>query len=1130
MSDRLIVRGAREHNLKDVSVDLPRDAMIVFTGLSGSGKSSLAFDTIFAEGQRRYVESLSAYARQFLGQMDKPDVDFIEGLSPAVSIDQKSTSRNPRSTVGTITEVYDYLRLLFARAGPHCPECGEAIARQTPQQIVDRVLELAEGTRFQVLAPVVRGRKGEYVDLFRQLSGQGFARARVDGEIIQLTEPPKLDKQKKHTIEVVVDRLAVKSSAKQRLTDSVETALNLASGLLLLDFVDLPEKDPGRERRFSEKLACPNDHPLAIDELEPRSFSFNSPYGACPVCTGLGTRMEVDPELLVPDPEKSLDEGAIQPWSGANVSQYFERLLAALAKDLKIKTTTPFAELPAKAKKSLLTGHDKQVHVSYQNRYGRERSYYTTFEGVIPYVERRHAEASSDTGRERFEEYMREVPCLACNGARLKPISLAVTLGGKNIAEISAMSIDEVHDFLRGMELSPREKQIAERVVKEIGERLRFLLDVGLDYLALSRPAGSLSGGEAQRIRLATQIGSGLVGVLYVLDEPSIGLHQRDNRRLIDTLVRLKDLGNTLIVVEHDEDTIDHADWVVDIGPGAGEHGGQVVVSGTVEDLRNHPDSITGAYISGRREIPIPAIRRPLTEGRELTVYGARQNNLQDIDVTIPLGVFVAVTGVSGSGKSTLVNDILYTSLARQIYGARAVPGRHTKISGMDQVDKVIHVDQSPIGRTPRSNPATYTGVWDHVRKLFAETPEAKVRGYLQGRFSFNVKGGRCEACSGDGTLKIEMNFLPDVYVPCEVCHGARYNRETLEVHYKGKTVADVLDMPIEEAAEFFAAIPAISRHLTTLVEVGLGYVRLGQPAPTLSGGEAQRVKLASELQRRSTGRTVYVLDEPTTGLHFEDIRKLLGVLGGLVDKGNSVLVIEHNLDVIKTADWIIDLGPDGGRRGGTLVGEGTPEEIAANPASYTGEFLKEILAGRAAKPSAKVLAAEAKVLPVKKVAAKKAPAKAAATKVAATKTAPAKKAAATKTAATKTAAAKTSASKTSAAKTATKITATKAAAKKTPARNGQPADAADLSGLAGTTGVVPARSWRLTAGALPPEPRSVEGAGACCRQPVSGRPAGEPFRPDGKLRMSAQRCRSDPQVRLRLRSRRNTITSEERP
>ncbi|TDW22206.1 excinuclease ABC subunit UvrA [Kribbella kalugense] len=994
MSDRLIVRGAREHNLKDVSVDLPRDAMIVFTGLSGSGKSSLAFDTIFAEGQRRYVESLSAYARQFLGQMDKPDVDFIEGLSPAVSIDQKSTSRNPRSTVGTITEVYDYLRLLFARAGrPHCPECGEPIARQTPQQIVDRVLELEEGTRFQVLAPVVRGRKGEYLDLFRQLSGQGLSRARVDGETIQLTDPPKLDKQKKHNIEVVVDRLAVKESAKRRLTDSVETALGLASGLLVLDFVDLPEDDPHRERRFSEKLACPNDHPLAIDELEPRSFSFNSPYGACPVCTGLGTRMEVDPELLVPDPSKSLDEGAIQPWSGQNVSQYFERLLDALAKDLKFKTSTPFGELPAKAKKALLTGHDKQVHVSYQNRYGRERSYYTSFEGVIPYVERRHAEASSDTGRERFEEYMREVPCLACNGARLKPISLAVTLGGKNIAEISAMSIDEVHDFLVGMELSPREKQIAERVVKEIGERLRFLLDVGLDYLALSRPAGSLSGGEAQRIRLATQIGSGLVGVLYVLDEPSIGLHQRDNRRLIDTLVRLKELGNTLIVVEHDEDTIDHADWVVDIGPGAGEHGGQVVVSGTVEDLRNHPDSITGQYISGRREIPIPPVRRPLTEGRELTVYGARQNNLQDIDVTIPLGVFVAVTGVSGSGKSTLVNDILYTSLARQIYGARAVPGRHTKISGMELVDKVIHVDQSPIGRTPRSNPATYTGVWDHVRKLFAETPEAKVRGYLQGRFSFNVKGGRCEACSGDGTLKIEMNFLPDVYVPCEVCHGARYNRETLEVHYKNKTVADVLDMPIEEAAEFFAAIPAISRHLTTLVEVGLGYVRLGQPAPTLSGGEAQRVKLASELQRRSTGRTVYVLDEPTTGLHFEDIRKLLGVLSGLVDKGNSVLVIEHNLDVIKTADWLIDLGPDGGRRGGTLIAEGTPEEVAANPASYTGQFLAEILKGRAAKPSARKQAAAVEAKPAKKAAAKKTVAKKTVAKKTA-KAAPAKKAA----------------------------------------------------------------------------------------------------------------------------------------
>ena len=984
MADRLIVRGAREHNLKDVSLDLPRDALIVFTGLSGSGKSSLAFDTIFAEGQRRYVESLSAYARQFLGQMDKPDVDFIEGLSPAVSIDQKSTSRNPRSTVGTITEVYDYLRLLFARAGrPHCPECGEPISRQTPQQIVDRVLELEEGTRFQVLAPVVRGRKGEYADLFRQLTGQGFSRARVDGEIHQLTEPPKLDKQKKHTIDVVVDRLAVKPSAKRRLTDSVETALNLAGGIVTLDFVDRDEKDPHRERRFSEKLACPNDHPLQIDELEPRSFSFNSPYGACPTCSGLGTRMEVDPELVVPDPERSLEQGAIQPWSGANVSQYFDRLLTALSDELGISTTTPFAELPAKAKKSLLTGHDRQVHVKYKNRYGRERSYYTTFEGVIPYVERRHAEAGSDMSRERFEGYMREVPCLACNGARLKPISLAVTIGGKNIAEISALSIDGVREFLSDLDLTPRERQIAERVTKEIGERLQFLLDVGLDYLTLDRPSGSLSGGEAQRIRLATQIGSGLVGVLYVLDEPSIGLHQRDNRRLIETLLRLRDLGNTLIVVEHDEDTIDHADWVVDIGPGAGEHGGQVVVSGTVEDLRNHPDSLTGRYLSGRREIPMPAVRRPRSEGRELTVYGAREHNLKDIDVTFPLGLFVAITGVSGSGKSTLVNDILYTSLAKQIYGARDVPGRHTKIDGLQNVDKVIHVDQSPIGRTPRSNPATYTGVFDNIRKLFAETPEAKVRGYQPGRFSFNVKGGRCEACSGDGTLKIEMNFLPDVYVPCEVCHGARYNRETLEVHYKGKTVSDVLDMSIEEAAEFFAAIPAIARHLITLNEVGLGYVRLGQPAPTLSGGEAQRVKLASELQKRSTGRTVYVLDEPTTGLHFEDIRKLLEVLSSLVDKGNSVLVIEHNLDVIKTADWIVDLGPDGGIRGGTLVAEGTPEDVARNASSYTGQFLKEILAGRAAKPSAKTSSAGR----TRKPAATKATAKRVAAKAPAKKT-----------------------------------------------------------------------------------------------------------------------------------------------
>jgi excinuclease ABC subunit A len=944
VADQLIIRGAREHNLKDVSLDLPRDSMIVFTGLSGSGKSSLAFDTIFAEGQRRYVESLSAYARQFLGQMDKPDVDFIEGLSPAVSIDQKSTSRNPRSTVGTITEVYDYLRLLYARAGrPHCPECGRPIARQTPQQIVDRVLELDDGSRFQVLAPVIRGRKGEYTDLFRQLQTQGYSRVRVDGDVHAVTEAPKLDKQKKHTIEVVVDRLTVKASAKRRLTDSIETALGLSGGLVTLDFVDLPPDDEHRQRTFSEHLACLYDN-LSFEELEPRSFSFNSPYGACTQCHGLGTKMEVDPELVVPDPAKSLAESAISPWSSAHISEYFSRLVDALADELDFSVEAPFAELPARAQRALLQGHPTKVHVRYQNRYGRERSYYSAFEGAIPYIKRRHAEAESDTSRERLEGFMREVPCDSCGGARLKPISLAVTLGGKNIAEVCALPVGDAAAFLREMDLSPRERQIGERVLKEIAERLRFLLDVGLDYLTLNRPSGSLSGGEAQRIRLATQIGAGLVGVLYVLDEPSIGLHQRDNHRLIDTLVRLRDLGNTLIVVEHDEDTIRTADWVVDIGPGAGEHGGQIVVSGSVDELLNHHDSLTGAYLSGRREIPVPATRRPLTPGRELNVSGAREHNLRDLDVTFPLGVLIAITGVSGSGKSTLVNDILYKALAKQIYGARDIPGRHRSVTGLEHVDKVIHVDQSAIGRTPRSNPATYTGVFDHVRRLFAETPEAKMRGYLPGRFSFNVKGGRCDACSGDGTIKIEMNFLPDVYVPCEVCHGARYNRETLEVHFKGKTVSDVLDMPIEEAVEFFAAIPAIARHLRTLVDVGLGYVRLGQPAPTLSGGEAQRVKLAAELQKRSTGRTVYVLDEPTTGLHFEDINKLLGVLGRLVDQGNTVIVIEHNLDVIKTADWLIDLGPEGGVRGGLLVGEGTPEDLIANPDSYTGAFLKPVL------------------------------------------------------------------------------------------------------------------------------------------------------------------------------------------
>ncbi|WBB75445.1 excinuclease ABC subunit UvrA [Micromonospora sp. WMMD1128] len=945
MADRLIIRGAREHNLRDVSLDLPRDALIVFTGLSGSGKSSLAFDTIFAEGQRRYVESLSSYARQFLGQMDKPDVDFIEGLSPAVSIDQKSTSRNPRSTVGTITEVYDYLRLLFARIGePHCPVCGERISRQSPQQIVDRVLAMPEGTRFMVLAPVVRGRKGEYVDLFAELQAKGYARARVDGVVHPLTEPPKLKKQEKHTIEVVIDRLSVKATAKQRLTDSVEAALGLSSGLVLLDFVDLSEDDPARERRYSEHLACPNDHPLAIEDLEPRVFSFNAPYGACPECTGLGTKKEVDPELVIPDPERTLREGAIQPWATGHNLEYFLRLLEALGEAEHFDVDTPWRALPSRAQKTILHGSDDQVHVRYRNKYGRERSYYTGFEGVVQWIERRHTDTESEWSRDKYEGYMRDVPCAACGGARLKPEVLAVTLAGRSIAEVCNLSVGEAADLLAGIELTDRQKMIAERVLKEINARLKFLLDVGLDYLSLDRPAGTLSGGEAQRIRLATQIGSGLVGVLYVLDEPSIGLHQRDNHRLIETLLRLRGLGNTLIVVEHDEDTIRVADWIVDIGPGAGEHGGKIVHSGSVPALLDNDESVTGAYLAGRKAIPTPATRRPQTPGRELVVHGAREHNLRNLTVGFPLGQLIAVTGVSGSGKSTLVNDILYTVLANQINGARLVPGRHTRITGLEHVDKVVGVDQSPIGRTPRSNPATYTGVWDHVRKLFAETTEAKVRGYGPGRFSFNVKGGRCEACSGDGTIKIEMNFLPDVYVPCEVCKGARYNRETLEVHYKGRTVAEVLDMPIEEAADFFSAIPAIHRHLKTLVDVGLGYVRLGQPAPTLSGGEAQRVKLASELQKRSTGRTVYVLDEPTTGLHFEDIRKLLMVLEGLVDKGNTVITIEHNLDVIKTADWLIDMGPEGGHRGGTVLATGTPEEVAEVPESHTGEFLRPIL------------------------------------------------------------------------------------------------------------------------------------------------------------------------------------------
>ncbi len=943
---RLVVKGAREHNLRNVDLDLPRDAMIVFTGLSGSGKSSLAFDTIFAEGQRRYVESLSAYARQFLGQVDKPDVDFIEGLSPAVSIDQKSTSKNPRSTVGTITEIYDYMRLLWARVGrPHCPVCGEPIARQTPQQIVDQLLELDPGTRFQVLAPVVRGRKGEFVDLFKELTAKGYSRARVDGELVQLSDPPKLGKQFKHTIEVVVDRLVVKEEISQRLTDSVETALGLAEGRLLVEFVDLDAEDPERIRAFSENLACPNEHPLAIDEIEPRSFSFNNPFGACSACSGIGTRLEVDEELIVPNPELSLGEGAIAPWAlGTATTEYWNRLLEGLAHELGFSMKTSWEKLPKDVRNTVLHGKDHKVVVQYKNRFGRERKYSTGFEGAIQYVHRKHGETDSDWARDRYEEYMRQIPCPECNGARLNPASLSVLINGKSIAEVAALPMRECAEFLGSLTLTNREAQIANQVLKEIQARLTFLLDVGLEYLNLERPSGTLSGGEAQRIRLATQIGSGLVGVLYVLDEPSIGLHQRDNRRLIETLTRLRDLGNTLIVVEHDEDTIHEADWVVDIGPGAGEHGGQVVHSGTYKELLENPDSLTGAYLSGRRKIDIPTKRRKYDKKRELKVVGARENNLNNVDATFPLGLFTAVTGVSGSGKSTLVNEILYKVLANKLNGAKQVAGRHRTVAGLEHLDKVVHVDQSPIGRTPRSNPATYTGVFDNIRKLFAETTEAKVRGYQPGRFSFNVKGGRCEACSGDGTLKIEMNFLPDVYVPCEVCHGARYNRETLEVHYKGKTIADVLNMPIEEGAEFFAAFTPIARHLNTLVDVGLGYVRLGQPATTLSGGEAQRVKLAAELQKRSNGRSIYVLDEPTTGLHFEDIRKLLMVLQGLVDKGNTVITIEHNLDVIKSADWIVDLGPNGGSGGGKIVATGTPEQVAKSTESHTATFLAEIL------------------------------------------------------------------------------------------------------------------------------------------------------------------------------------------
>ncbi|MGO2751438.1 MAG: excinuclease ABC subunit UvrA [Pseudoclavibacter sp.] len=949
-SSQLRVQGARVHNLKNVDLEIPRDSLVVFTGLSGSGKSSLAFDTIFAEGQRRYVESLSAYARQFLGQVDRPDVDFIEGLSPAVSIDQKSTNRNPRSTVGTITEIYDYLRLLWARIGvPHCPVCGEVIQRQTVQQIADHLMELEEGTRYQVLAPVVQQKKGEFVDLFQSLSGQGYARAMVDGERVQLTDPPKLKKSFKHDISVIVDRLVASEDVLGRLTDSLETALRLADGLVQINFVDAEGDDAWTT--FSEQLSCPNNHPIALTEIEPRTFSFNAPFGACQTCDGLGTRMSVDRELLIGDPLDSIADGVILPWSsqGKSLYQYYERLLLGLSEQIQFKLTTPWKKLPEEVREAILEGREYEVRVKYRNRFGRQMTYSSGFEGVMPYIERQYAEAETDATRARWAQYLREIPCSACNGARLRPEVLAVKVHGRSIADATTLSLADCLDFMNTVELTDREAKIAAQVLREIRARLDFLIEVGLSYLDLARAAGTLSGGEAQRIRLATQIGSGLTGVLYVLDEPSIGLHQRDNRRLIETLVKLRDLGNTLIVVEHDEDTIRTSDWIVDIGPGAGEHGGEVVHSGSVADLEKNTRSITGDYLSGRIGIETPKKRRKYDKKRELTVVGARANNLKNVQVSFPLGILTAVTGVSGSGKSSLVNDILYRVLAAKLNGARAVAGKHTRITGVDQLDKVIHVDQNPIGRTPRSNPATYTGVFDRIRTLFAETSEAKARGYLPGRFSFNVKGGRCEACSGDGTLKIEMNFLPDVYVLCEVCGGSRYNRETLSVHYKGKNIAEVLQMPIAEAADFFEPITAIHRYLSTLVEVGLGYVRLGQSATTLSGGEAQRVKLATELQRRSNGRSVYVLDEPTTGLHFEDVRKLLKVLGGLVDKGNTVIVIEHNLDVIKSADWLIDMGPEGGSGGGTVVGVGTPEKIAGIAESHTGQYLKEIFEREAA-------------------------------------------------------------------------------------------------------------------------------------------------------------------------------------
>ena len=939
--DELVVHGAREHNLKDVTVRLPRNSLICVTGLSGSGKSSLAFDTIYAEGQRRYVESLSAYARQFLQMMEKPDVDSIDGLSPAISIDQKTTSRNPRSTVGTVTEIYDYLRLLYARAGrPHCPICGRPIAGQSVQAIVDQVLRRPEGTKFTVNAPVVRDRKGEYKDLLEQLRGEGFTRVKVDGEQRDLDEEIELDKKLKHTIEVVVDRLVMKDDLRHRLTDSIETALDLADRLVTIDVVD------GESLTFSERFACP-EHGVGLPELQPRVFSFNSPHGACPRCTGLGAQQEIDPDLLVPDPDLSIAEGALVPWSVGSAS-YYESIIQAIAERYEIDVDKPWHELTEEQQNLFLLGtNGDKIYVTYRNRMGRRRAYMLAFEGIVSSLERRYKETDSSQQRERIEEYMSFRPCPACNGARLKPEVLAVTVGDRNIHELTQLSVTRAIEFLDGLELTETEHLIGARIIKEIRERLTFLDNVGVGYLQLDRAASTLSGGEAQRLRLATQIGSQLVGVLYILDEPSIGLHQRDNTKLIGTLERLRDLGNTVLVVEHDEQMMRSADWLVDMGPGAGEHGGHVVADGPAKQVEKNKDSITGAYLSRTREIAVP--ERRVDDLGAFSVLGARMHNLKGIDVEFPVGKFVAVTGVSGSGKSTLVNEIVYKALANRLHRMRVKPGDHDAVEGIDCFDKVIDIDQSPIGRTPRSNPATYTKLFDHIRELYSQTPDAKVRGYKPGRFSFNVRGGRCETCKGDGTIKIEMHFLPDVYVPCETCGGRRYNRETLEVRFKGKSIADVLEMSIEEALAFFAKIPKIRRRLQTLHDVGLDYIKLGQPATTLSGGEAQRVKLSSELSKVATGRTLYILDEPTTGLHFADIEKLLEVLQRLVDAGNTVLVIEHNLDVIKQADWIVDLGPEGGEAGGDVIATGTPEQVAEVEESYTGQFLRELLPSAAA-------------------------------------------------------------------------------------------------------------------------------------------------------------------------------------